>query len=75
MDFIPNHSSDKHPWFVASRNNRSDDNPYKDYYVWADGKGSNPPNNWVSKTILSEAFAVFCVDAAFRLTKVNFSRS
>lgn len=47
MDFVPNHSSKDHPWFQASRNNKSDDNPYRDYYVWADGKNGGPPNNWV----------------------------
>lgn len=50
MDFVPNHSSNEHPWFVKSEN--SEDN-YKDYYVWNDGiKGADgkmhPPNNWVS---------------------------
>ena len=32
LDLVPNHSSDEHPWFVASRTSR--DNPYRDYYVW-----------------------------------------
>ncbi len=48
MDFVPNHSSKDHPWFQASRQNNSDDNPYKDYYVWVDGNPGSPPNNWVS---------------------------
>jgi alpha-glucosidase len=52
MDFIPNHSSDRHRWFVESRKGGKD-NPYSDYYVWHDGKllenGTRvPPNNWVS---------------------------
>lgn len=51
VDFIPNHTSDQHPWFKEScKDNTS--NPYTDYYVWADGKelpnGTfGPPNNWV----------------------------
>ncbi|KAJ0066973.1 hypothetical protein NL108_006209, partial [Boleophthalmus pectinirostris] len=46
MDFIPNHTSDKHLWFNLSR---SRDEKYKDYYVWTDCNASNPkPNNWVS---------------------------
>jgi alpha-glucosidase len=49
MDFVPNHSSDEHEWFVQSVQN---ENKYADYYVWNDGRrdGSNiyPPNNWQS---------------------------
>src|SRR6185312_8733570 len=32
LDFVPNHSSDKHPWFAASRASR--DNPFRDWYYW-----------------------------------------
>ena len=46
IDLVVNHSSDEHPWFVESRKSR--DNPYRDYYIWKDGKGENPPNNWGS---------------------------
>ena len=46
VDLVVNHSSDEHPWFVESR--KSKDNPYRDYYIWRDGKNGNPPNNWVS---------------------------
>src|SRR3954452_10814685 len=41
VDFVPNHSSDQHPWFVESRSSR--DNPKRDWYVWRD-----EPNNWRS---------------------------
>ncbi|MFC1889114.1 alpha-glucosidase [Thermodesulfobacteriota bacterium] len=44
IDFVPNHTSDEHPWFVESRESR--DSAKRDWYVWADGKGSGPPNNW-----------------------------
>src|SRR6201987_8905 len=37
MDMVMNHSSDKHKWFIESRSSR--DNPYRDWYVWHDGKG------------------------------------
>ena len=52
LDFIPNHSSDQHPWFVESRKGGAT-NPYSDYYVWHDGilddNGQRKaPNNWVS---------------------------
>ena len=47
MDLVLNHTSDKHPWFIASRCSKTD--PKRDWYVWRDGKGSGqPPNNWQS---------------------------
>lgn len=44
MDLVVNHTSDQHPWFVESRQSR--DNPYRDYYIWRDGKEGREPNNW-----------------------------
>ena len=47
VDFVPNHSSDQHPWFVASRSSR--ENPKRDWYVWREAKpDGGPPNNWLS---------------------------
>ena len=46
MDLVVNHSSDEHPWFVESR--KSLDNPYRDFYIWRDGKDGVEPNNWAS---------------------------
>jgi alpha-glucosidase len=47
VDFVPNHSSDQHPWFVESRSSR--DNPKRGWYVWADPRPDGaPPNNWLS---------------------------
>ena len=46
MDLVVNHSSDEHAWFVESRKSR--DNPYRDYYIWRDGKNGREPNNWSS---------------------------
>jgi alpha-glucosidase len=52
MDMVMNHTSDKHRWFLESRSSK--DNPYRDWYVWRDGKGQTasskgePPNNWQS---------------------------
>ncbi len=43
LDFVPNHSSDRHPWFEESRSSR--DNPKRDWYLWRDpapGGGSRP---------------------------------
>ena len=51
LDLVMNHTSDEHPWFVASRQRIE---PYTDWYLWRDpgGVGPNgrplPPNNWVS---------------------------
>ncbi len=47
LDFVPNHSSDRHPWFIESRSSRS--SPKRDWYIWRDpAPGGGPPNNWIS---------------------------
>jgi len=47
VDWVPNHTSDQHPWFIESRSSR--DNPKRDWYMWRDPKpGGLPPNNWGS---------------------------
>ncbi|QIG78835.1 alpha-amylase family glycosyl hydrolase [Stakelama tenebrarum] len=51
LDFVPNHTSDQHPWFLESRSSR--DNPRRDWYLWRDpvidAEGNRcPPNNWIS---------------------------
>jgi alpha-glucosidase len=47
LDFVPNHTSDQHPWFQASRRSRS--HPKRDWYLWRDAKpDGTPPNNWLS---------------------------
>ena len=45
-DLVLNHTSDEHPWFIESRSSR--DNPKRDWYIWRDGRGKRPPNNWSS---------------------------
>ena len=48
LDFVPNHTSDQHPWFVESRSARS--NPRRDWYIWRDpGPAGGVPNNWLSQ--------------------------
>jgi alpha-glucosidase len=48
VDYIPNHTSDQHPWFQASRSSR--EHPRRDWYVWADpAPGGGPPNNWTAE--------------------------
>ena len=45
---MPNHTSDRHPWFLESRSSRN--SPKRDWYVWADpGPDGGPPNNWLSE--------------------------
>ena len=46
MDLVVNHTSDEHQWFIESR--KSNDNPYRDYYIWREGKKGKAPNNWGS---------------------------
>ena len=47
MDLVVNHTSDEHKWFIESK--KSKDNPYHEYYMWADpDKNGNPPNRWES---------------------------
>ncbi|MDQ3734499.1 MAG: alpha-amylase family glycosyl hydrolase [Actinomycetota bacterium] len=48
VDFIPNHTSDQHRWFLESRSART--SPKRDWYVWRDAKpGGGLPNNWTSE--------------------------
>ncbi len=61
LDFVPNHTSDQHPWFVESRSSR--ESTKRDWYLWHDavpypwlapGEDTRPvweqyPNNWVSQ--------------------------
>ncbi|KAI4499900.1 hypothetical protein M0802_005156 [Mischocyttarus mexicanus] len=48
LDFVPNHTSDKHEWFQKAL---AGEKKYKDYYIWKKGRnndGVTPPNNWIS---------------------------
>jgi alpha-glucosidase len=44
IDWVPNHTSSQHPWFVESRSSR--ESGKRDWYVWRDGSPARPPNNW-----------------------------
>ena len=47
LDFVVNHTSDQHPWFLDSKSSRT--SAHRDWYIWRDGKGpEQPPNNWTS---------------------------
>lgn len=47
VDFVPNHTSDHHPWFVEARASRN--SPKRDWYIWAEGGADGAlPNNWLS---------------------------
>ena len=43
VDYVPNHTSDQHPWFIDARSTRQSE--HRDWYLWSD---ANPPNNWIS---------------------------
>jgi alpha-glucosidase len=48
LDFVPNHTSDRHPWFVESCTSR--ESAKRDWYIWRDpAPGGGPPNNWLSE--------------------------
>ncbi len=48
LDFVPNHTSDQHPWFKDSRS--SPQSPKRDWYLWVDpAPDGGPPNNWLSR--------------------------
>ncbi|MGE4062064.1 MAG: alpha-amylase family glycosyl hydrolase [Rhodospirillaceae bacterium] len=48
MDYVPNHTSEAHPWFIESRKSRTSDK--RDWYIWRDpAPGGGPPNNWLSE--------------------------
>ncbi|MGH9023512.1 MAG: alpha-amylase family glycosyl hydrolase, partial [Acidimicrobiia bacterium] len=46
LDLVPNHTSERHPWFVDSRSSLT--SAHRDWYVWVDPKpDGSPPNNWL----------------------------
>lgn len=48
LDYVPNHTSDRHPWFVESRSSRA--SPKRDWYVWRDAKpDGSAPTNWIAE--------------------------
>ena len=46
IDLVVNHTSDEHSWFIESKS--SQNNKFRDYYIWRDGGQETPPNNWTS---------------------------
>lgn len=61
LDFVPNHTSDQHQWFIDSVNGVEE---YRDYYVWANAKVDDdgnrvPPNNWVNIFLLIKYFCLY----------------
>ncbi|KAF8792779.1 Maltase A3 like protein [Argiope bruennichi] len=69
IDFVANHTSDQHPWFIKSINKVE---PFTDFYIWVDAKPESteeplPPNNWLSKVLqfwLDKGVDGFRIDAA-----------
>jgi alpha-glucosidase len=60
VDLVPNHTSDQHPWFVASRSSRDD--PKRSWYVWADPRRGGPPNNW--RAVFGKKRSAWTLDTA-----------
>ncbi|MEY2434235.1 MAG: alpha-glucosidase [Acidimicrobiaceae bacterium] len=57
IDWVPNHTSDQHPWFVESRS--SSDNPKRDWYIWHDpAPDGGPPNNWIGAFLEGAAWTL-----------------
>ncbi|MEM7044391.1 MAG: alpha-amylase family glycosyl hydrolase [Pseudomonadota bacterium] len=47
LDFVPNHTSDQHPWFLEAKSGKQ--SAKRDWYIWRDpAPDGGPPNNWVS---------------------------
>lgn len=46
VDYVPNHTSDEHPWFIESRSSK--DSPKRDWYIWREADSYRLPNNWGS---------------------------
>jgi alpha-glucosidase len=47
LDYVPNHTSDQHPWFLESRASRN--SAKRNWYIWRNPKPwGGPPNNWLS---------------------------
>jgi alpha-glucosidase len=47
LDFVVNHTSDQHPWFLDSKSSKTAN--HRDWFIWRDGQaGGKPPNNWIS---------------------------
>src|SRR5690606_20597910 len=48
LDYVPNHTSDQHPWFRAARSSR--ESPMREFYIWRDpAPTGGPPTNWLSE--------------------------
>jgi alpha-glucosidase len=57
IDWVPNHSSDRHPWFIESRSSR--DNPKRDWYIWRDPPDDGSlPNNWIEALTFGPAWTL-----------------
>lgn len=47
MDIVINHTSTEHEWFKQAKSSKN--NPFRDFYIWKDGRDGHPPTNWESK--------------------------
>ena len=69
LDLVPNHTSDRHPWFIASRTSR--ESSKRDWYIWRDPEPEGgPPNNWLSQ-FGGSAWAARSPDGAVLLPRIS----
>jgi hypothetical protein len=53
LDFVPNHSSDPHPWFIESRSSRASSK--RDWYIWCDpAPAGGPPRHLIKDAALRD---------------------
>ncbi|HFR3837972.1 TPA: alpha-glucosidase [Streptococcus suis] len=56
MDLVLNHTSDKHQWFIQAKKGK--DNPYRDYYIWADPAADGGVPNGLRSTFSGPAWTL-----------------
>lgn len=75
VDFVPNHTSDKHKWFEMSIKKID---PYTNYYIWRKGRtlpnGTiTYPNNWVIESEQKTNSLFLRIILKLSITDVNFT--
>jgi oligo-1,6-glucosidase len=72
MDIVVNHSSDQHPWFLASRSSRT--SPYRDYYHWWPAEKGTPPYRYSLFDANGEAWKYDSITDAFYLHYFSYQQ-
>lgn len=56
MDLVLNHTSDEHEWFIQAKKGKN--NPYRDYYIWADPAADGGVPNGLRSTFSGPAWTL-----------------